>query len=72
VPLYFAGMKVLANYPVSIPYHGAGFNITLMSYCGKLDFGLTADQDCVPDTAYFAGLMQDALQTLGRRAAQAA
>ncbi len=64
VPLYFAGMKVLANYPVSIPFHGVGFNITLMSYCGKLDFGLTADRDTVPDPEHFAALMEQALATL--------
>ncbi len=62
VPLYFAGMKVLANYPVSIPYHGAAFNITLLSYCGKLDFGLIADRDSMPDIERFAELMHQALQ----------
>ena len=72
VPLYFAGMKVLANYPVSIPYHGAGFNITLMSYCGKPDFGLTADYDSLPDTAHFADLMHEALKELVRQAGKAA
>lgn len=71
VPLYFAGLKVLASYPVSIPYHGLGFNITLMSYCGKLDFGLTADYDSVPDPEHFAQLMQDALATLVARAQNA-
>jgi len=69
VPLYFAGMKVLSNHPVSIPFHGVGFNITLMSYCGKLDFGLTADQASVPDIGHFAELMQDALKMLLQRAA---
>jgi diacylglycerol O-acyltransferase / wax synthase len=64
VPLYFAGLKVLNNYPISIPFHGAAFNITLMSYCGKLDFGLIADRDTMPDITHFADLMQSALATL--------
>lgn len=67
VPLYFAGAKVLANYPVSIPFHGAGFNITLMSYCGKLDYGLIADREVMPDIGHFSELMQQALATLVRR-----
>ena len=64
IPLYFAGLKVLANHPISIPYHGQAFNITLMSYCGKLDFGLIADRNALPDVTHFADLMQAALATL--------
>jgi DNA-directed RNA polymerase subunit H (RpoH/RPB5) len=29
-------------YPVSIPYHGSALNITVQSYAGLLEFGLTA------------------------------
>ncbi|HEX4384167.1 MAG TPA: wax ester/triacylglycerol synthase family O-acyltransferase [Myxococcales bacterium] len=68
VPLYFAGLKVLNNYPISIPFHGAAFNITLMSYCGKLDYGLIADRDTMPDIKHFSDLMQAALATLVQRA----
>ncbi len=72
VPLYFAGAKVLANHPISIPFHGAAFNITLMSYCGKLDFGLIADRDTMPDISHFGQLMHGALETLHSRATKAA
>ena len=68
VELYFAGLKVLNNYPISIPFHGAAFNITLMSYCGKLDYGLIADRDTMPDIKHFGELMQAALATLVQRA----
>ena len=54
-------MRVLANHPVSIPYHGLGFNITLMSYRGQLDYGLTADRDAVPDIERFGELMHESL-----------
>ena len=40
--LYVAGARMTHYYPVSIPYHGAGLNITLHSYAGSLEFGLIA------------------------------
>ena len=42
VQLYVAGAKMVSFYPVSIPYHGSALNITVQSYAGSLDFGLTA------------------------------
>ncbi|MFT3819545.1 MAG: wax ester/triacylglycerol synthase family O-acyltransferase [Rubrivivax sp.] len=42
LPLYVAGAKMVAYYPVSIPYHGSALNITVQSYAGSLDFGITA------------------------------
>jgi diacylglycerol O-acyltransferase len=40
--LYMAGAKMMSFYPVSIPYHGSALNITVQSYAGSLDFGITA------------------------------
>ncbi len=40
--LYVAGARMDSFYPVSIPYHGSAVNITVQSYAGKLDFGITA------------------------------
>jgi diacylglycerol O-acyltransferase len=40
--LYMAGARMVHYYPVSIPYHGSGLNITVQSYAGSLEFGLTA------------------------------
>ncbi|WP_028060923.1 WS/DGAT/MGAT family O-acyltransferase [Candidatus Solirubrobacter pratensis] len=48
-PLYLAGAKLEANYPVSVITDGMGLNITVMSYMGSLDFGLVADRDQMPD-----------------------
>jgi diacylglycerol O-acyltransferase / wax synthase len=39
---YVAGARVLHYYPVSIPYHGSALNMTVQSYAGLLEFGLTA------------------------------
>jgi diacylglycerol O-acyltransferase len=49
--LYFAGAKVAAYFPVSIPGHGLALNMTVQSYNGALEFGLTACRRAVPDVA---------------------
>src|SRR5438067_5820840 len=48
-PLYCAGARMEANYPVSVITDGMGLNITVMSYCGHLDFGIVADREQMPD-----------------------
>ncbi|MFT7384909.1 MAG: diacylglycerol O-acyltransferase [Urechidicola sp.] len=47
--LYSNGAKVLTHYPVSIPVHGAGINITVQSYVDKLYFAITACAEALPD-----------------------
>ena len=49
VPLYLAGAKLLAYYPVSAISDGQGLNITVMSYCGTMYFGLVACRELMPD-----------------------
>ncbi len=46
--LYLAGAKMQHYYSVSIPYHGMALNITVQSYAGALDFGLTACRRAMP------------------------
>ena len=53
-PLYFAGAKLMTYYPVSIPAHGGALNLTVQSYNGSLDFGLTACRRAVPNIADLA------------------
>jgi WS/DGAT/MGAT family acyltransferase len=48
-PLYFAGAKLDNYYPVSTISNNVGLNITVHSYEDKLDIGLVADRDLVPD-----------------------
>jgi hypothetical protein len=48
-PLYCAGARVLANYPVSTIVDGMALNITLFSYLDTLHIGVTADPELVPD-----------------------
>ena len=56
-PLYCAGARITALYPVSIPTHGVGLNVTVQSYMDSLDFGITAAQDAMPDADAFCDLI---------------
>ena len=58
-PLYSAGARLLANYPVSAVTDGMGLNITVLSYEDRLDFAIVADREQVPD----AWPLMDALGT---------
>lgn len=64
IPLYCAGAKVTALYPVSIATHGCGLNVTVQSYLEHLDFGITADYNAVPDVDDLADLMVDSFEEL--------
>ena len=68
-PLYCAGAKLVAHYPVSVITHGMGLNITVMSYIGHLDFGIVADREQMPDVALLMGWLRDELELLRRREA---
>ena len=41
-PLYSAGARMVANYPMGPIIDGGGLNMTVMSYLDQLDFGLVA------------------------------
>lgn len=76
VPLYCAGARLDANYPVSVITDGMGLNITVMSYCGHLDFGIVADRDQMPDLWKMIEWLGDSLEELrpnkrGRRGSKA-
>ena len=49
--LYSNGARMLTHYPVSIPAHGLGVNITVQSYLDKLYVGITACARALPDAA---------------------
>ena len=53
-PLYFAGAKLAGFFPVSIPGHGIALNMTVQSYNGLLEVGLTACRRAMPDVADLA------------------
>jgi WS/DGAT/MGAT family acyltransferase len=63
-PLYLAGARLVANYPVSVITDGMGLNITVMSYDGHLDFGIVADRDLMPDVHEMIDWLQEELDAL--------
>ena len=63
-PLYLAGAKLVADYPVSVITDGMGLNITVMSYNGKMDYGIVADRDQMPDVARLIDWLRDELDAL--------
>lgn len=49
IPLYLLGCEVKAMYPLGPIFHGSGLNITVMSLNGRLDVGLIACPELLPD-----------------------
>jgi WS/DGAT/MGAT family acyltransferase len=47
-PLYAAGARLVAAYPLGPLMEGAGMNITVVSYTGSVDFGVIACARSVP------------------------
>ena len=64
IPLYCAGARLVANYPVSVITDGMGLNITVMSYLGSLDFGIVADRDQMPDVHRLIDWLRDGVAEL--------
>ena len=63
-PLYMAGAKLIANYPVSVILDGMGLNITVMSYMGHMDFGIIADRDQMPDVDVLLEHLRESCEAL--------
>ena len=63
-PLYSAGAKLVANYPLGPIMDGAAVNITVMSLEDSLDFGILACPDAVDDVQSLADGLQTALDEL--------
>jgi diacylglycerol O-acyltransferase len=63
-PLYLAGAHVLATYPMSPVFDGAGLNISVLSYQGTLDFGILACPEVVSAPWILADALHAALDEL--------
>jgi diacylglycerol O-acyltransferase / wax synthase len=63
-PLYFRGARMEAIYPLSIPFHGYGLNVTVNGYAGTLDFGFTGCRKTVPHLQRLAVYAGEALDQL--------
>lgn len=62
--LYLRGARLAHLYPVSIPFHGVGLNVTCFSNAGYLNFGLTACRDTVPQVQQMAVALGSAVDRL--------
>lgn len=63
-PLYWNGARMQGVYPLSIPYEGQALNITVTSYAGSLEFGLTGCRRTVPHLQRLLGLLEESLVEL--------
>ena len=63
-PLYFNGARLEQMYPVSLLSHGQGLNITVLSYAGQFNVGLTGCRDTLPHMQRLAVYMGEELQLL--------
>jgi diacylglycerol O-acyltransferase len=48
-PLYSAGSRMVAMYPMGPILDGVALNITVMSYMGSMYFGLVAGREAIPE-----------------------
>ncbi len=58
IPLYLAGSKLVRLWPMGPVADGVALNITVMSYLGRLRFGLVACRETVPDLDDLAGSIE--------------
>jgi WS/DGAT/MGAT family acyltransferase len=72
VPMYIAGAKLLAQYPIMPIAENMGLSIAVTSLAGTMAFGITADWDTLPDIEVLAEGMDDAVRELRKAAEQEA
>jgi len=70
-PLYCAGARIETLVPLSPVTHGVGMNITVMSYCGRVDAGIVVDPTQVPGVELVVDGMRRELAALLELAADA-
>lgn len=68
IPLYCAGARVVATYPMGPILEGAGLNITVLSNMGNVYFGAIACKEMVPDLWDIAAGFGDAVLQLKKAA----
>lgn len=64
VPLYFLGARINGLYPLGPVFHGAGLNVTVISNAGRVDVGLIAARELVPDLWSLADALSDEMKEL--------
>ncbi|HWK29428.1 MAG TPA: wax ester/triacylglycerol synthase family O-acyltransferase [Solirubrobacter sp.] len=64
VPLYVLGRELEDLFPVAFLPENQALAVAIMSYNGRMDFGLLGDYDAVPDIEALAAALKDALEEL--------
>jgi WS/DGAT/MGAT family acyltransferase len=64
LPLYLLGREMLEIVPVAFLPENHALAVAIMSYNGKVDFGLLADYDAMPDLDSFAEHLEESLAEL--------
>ncbi|MBV1921210.1 MAG: wax ester/triacylglycerol synthase family O-acyltransferase [Pseudomonadales bacterium] len=62
--LYWNGARLEGMYPVSIPMDSLALNITLLSYSGQLEFGLTACRRAMPSMQRLLDYIENGIRDL--------
>jgi len=68
IPLYCAGARLLATYPMGPLIEGAGLNLTVLSQVGDLDVGVMTCPELVDDADAITAGFADGLEELGTAA----
>jgi hypothetical protein len=63
--MYVAGAKLLENYPVG-PLVGVAFNITVLSYDGRLNMGINVDSAAVEQPARLGRLVEESARDFAK------
>jgi WS/DGAT/MGAT family acyltransferase len=63
-PLYWDGARMQGMYPLSVPQQGQALNITVVSYAGQLNFGLTGCRRRLPHLQHMLAYLEDSLTEL--------
>ncbi len=68
LPLYIAGARLEASYPIGPLLEGGGLNISVMSYLDHIDFGFVVCPEVVEDPWEFANAASEAFAELEKAA----
>jgi WS/DGAT/MGAT family acyltransferase len=71
-PLYLLGREMQELVPIAFLPEDQALAVAVMSYNGKMEFGLLADYDALPDLEALAGLFEESLDELLAAARDAA
>ena len=63
-PLYWDGARMQGMYPLSVPQQSQALNITVVSYAGQLNLGLTGCRRRLPHLQHMLIYLEESLAEL--------